>query len=267
MSGNAGSAALDTALRCAATAELIWVEDATPRARAVVPLLADGHPVVAATYADAEWARSLATRPVVVLTLSDRRMAAGGWRPLAVTAAPRLVEDVGGAVFAETLLPQELRKHPPSRALADSALLRRENWWYLPRLLLHLDVVRVEPFAERTGVDDALLATVAPDGVGPVVQAVRVESWERPVRVVAADGGRPPDAGTALLFGHDLSVPDAERWVSWEAVGPLAGGLLDAEVPPSRTATGMPRLRERMRRHKDLRKGCVAGIRAAEARG
>lgn len=255
-----------TALRTAATAELAWTEDATPRARPVVPLLAADRPVIAATYADADWARSLATRPRVVLTLSDRRLAAGGWRPVAVTATPRLVEDLTGDVFCDELLVQELRKHPPSRAFADSVLLRREYWWYLPRLLVHLDVLEVAPFPERTAPDDVLVVTAGGTaGSAPTVRGARVTGWERPVELTPLDGAPLPDASTALLFGHDYSEPDVERWVSFEAVGALRDGALDAEPPTARSAGTLPRLRERLGRHRALHKACVAGIRAAES--
>lgn len=249
-------------VRAAATAEVCWTEDAAPAGRPVVPLLDVDHPVLAVPYADVGWARSLGTRPRIVLTLSDPRLAASGWAPLAVTAVPRLVEDRDGEVFVETLLDQELRKHPPSRALADSPLLRREHWWYLPRLLVHLDVLDVQPFTTRTGPDDALLVTVDPGAVHvPQVRPVHVSQWGSPLQVEPLDGEPLPDAGTAMLLGHDFTEPDLERWASWTAVGPLRDGVLDAEPPAGRTVPGMPGLRERVRRHKELRRACEQGLR------
>ena len=249
-------------VRSAATAELAWTEDAAPVARAVVPLAGDAGPVLAVPYADASWARSVATRPRVVLTISDRRLCAPTWQPLRVTAVPRLVEDREGALFAEQLLPQELRKHPPSRALADSPLLRREHWWYLPRLLLHLDVVASEDFPERTSAEDALLVTVRGDALHcPVVQAVRVTSEPGRHRLTRLDGTDVEDSADALLFGHDFTCPDLERWVSWAALGPVRSGVLDADLPVARAATGMPGLRERLRRQRDLHRACVRELR------
>ena len=250
------------AVRSAATAELAWTEDAAPAARAVVPLARDDTPVLAVPYADASWARSVATRPRVVLTISDRRLCGPTWRPLRLTAAPRLVEDREGGLFTEELLPQELRKHPPSRALADSPLLRREHWWYLPRLLLHLDVVATEDFPERTPAQDDLLVTVQGDAVHcPVVQAVRVTSGPRPNRLTGLDGADVDDCADALVFGHDFTCPDLERWVSWAALGPVRSGVLDADLPVARAATGMPGLRERLRRQRDLHRACLRGLR------
>ena len=250
------------AVRSAATAELAWTEDAAPMARAVVPLAAESGPVLAVPYAYAAWARSVATRPRVVLTLTDRRLCGGAWRPLVLTAVPRLVQDREGTRFAETLLGQELRKHPPSRALADSPLLRREHWWYLPRLVVHLDVVSAAPFVERSDEDDVVLVTARPGAEHePLVRAARVVSRSRPLHLVARGGSLPEDASEALAFGHDFTCPDVERWVSWAAVGRLRGGRLDADLPAQRSATGMPGLRERVRRQRELHRGCVRGIR------
>lgn len=253
-----------SALRSAVTAELAWTEDAAPAARAVVPLVAEAGPVLAVPYAYAAWARSLATRPRLVLTLSDRRLCGAAWRPLRLTAAPRLVEDRDGSLFTETLLDQELRKHPPSRALADSPILRREHWWYLPRLLVHLDVVALDDFPERTPAGEVLLVTVRPAAVhAPAVSAVRVAPGARPVRLSALDGGEVPDATEALLFGHDFTCPDVERWVSWTAVGPVRSGVLHADLPETHVAGDMPGLRERIRRQRELHRGCVRGLREA----
>lgn len=253
---------LVAAVASAGTAELSWTEDASPRARAVVPLVAQDRPVLAVPYAQAAWARSLATRPRVVLTLSDRRLSGSAWQPLRITAVPRVEEDRDGDAFLDTLLQQELRKHPPSRALAESPLLRREQWWYLPRLLVHLEVRSVEPFVARSGEREVLLVTARPGAVHePQVRAARVDWGSRPLGVEPLDGEMLADSPEGLLYGHDFTVPDLERWVSFAASGPLRSGALDAEAPADRVADRMPGLRERVRRHRELRRGCVSALR------
>lgn len=254
--------ALVRAVQAAPTAEVAWCEDGAPRAAAVVPLVDGGAPVVAATWSQEAWARSLATRGRVVLTLTDPRATGPAWSAVAVTATPRLEVDTGGDRFAADLLDQELRKHPPARALADSPMLRRENWWYLPRLLVHLDVVDVGALPARSTPDHALLVT--PDDAGaPQASVVTVTGWQRPIPVRLPGAGAPDDAAQALLFGHDFTAPDLERWVAWRAVGALQAGRLDAADPGGRVVAGMPTLRERLRRHQALRRECLRALRRA----
>lgn len=262
---------LPAALAAAATAEVAWLEDGLPRAGTVVPLVDGAVPVLALPYAYAAWARSLGTRQAVVLSLTDPRQCSGGWRPVAVTARPRPVAALDGEDFTERLLDQELRKHPPSRSLADSALLRREHWWYLPRLVVRLDVLDVRELPARRGRDDALLVTAgegtAPGGVAgrPGVGCVRVGAWRRPLPLEDLAGGRPaPDSDEALLLGHDFTEPDLERWSTWTVAGRLRGGGLEAD-PPARPPVRMPGLLERLRRHRELRRACLRGIAEAAA--
>ncbi len=260
-----GREALVRALHAAPTAEVAWCEDGVPHAAAVVPLVDGDAPVLAATWAQEGWARSLATRSRVVLTLTDPRASGSAWSPVSVTAVPRLDVDTGGERFVAALLDQELRKHPPARALADSALLRRENWWYLPRLLVRLDVVDVEPVAVRASPEEALLVT-ADEAGAPRVRVVAVEGWQRPIAVREDSpdaAGTLQDAPDALLFGHDFTAPDLERWVSWRAAGTLVDAGVDADDPGGRVVTGMPTLRERIRRHRALRRECLLALRRA----
>ena len=249
-------------------AELAWVPaPGTPTATAVVPLLLGERPAVALPYAYADALRPVSAAPVVALTLTDGRMAGPAWRALRILGRPTVVDDVTGAIFTEQLLDQELRKHPPSRAYAKSPLLRRENWWYLPRLVVEIEVTSVEPVERRTDpARHALLVVAAPDGT-PVVETVMVDDWDaRPVLVspLARDVQLPE--GPAALLGHDVSVPDLEQWVQFVAVGQLAGGLLSVAREPEgpRKITGALGLRSRLRRHRELERACRAAIAAAE---
>src|SRR5690606_23965162 len=121
-------------VRASTVAELSWIGAAgRPDALPAVPLLLMGEPAIAYPYAYADLARQIAASSRVALTLSGPRLTGRPWQPLTVTARPRLIEDADGELFEAELLTEELRKFPPSRTLADSLLLRRENWWYVPR--------------------------------------------------------------------------------------------------------------------------------------
>lgn len=250
------------ALRAASTAELSWLEDGHPQGSAVVPLQIDGEPVIAVPYAHADWARAVAAHGEVVLTVSDPRLSGRRWKALELRAAPRLVEDRDGVLFCDAMLEDELRKHPPSRALVNSLMLRRENWWYLPRLVLHLDVRGVSPFVERFGPDETILIT-GEDG-RPRVRGVRVARWDDvPLRLESLSAAETdlPDAPEAMLLGHDFTEPDMERWQTFRARGSLTAGSMNAPTPPVRSPARMPRLVERLRAHRDLRRGCLQGLR------
>ncbi|GAA4740852.1 hypothetical protein GCM10023328_22570 [Modestobacter marinus] len=251
---------LGTAVRAAGLAELVWRRDGRPPgALGVVPLWLGDRPAVALPWAQVEAARAVAAAGAATLVLSDQRLAGPGWQPLVVTGRLTLVEDGDGSLFTEQLLDQELRKHPPSRALADSPMLRREHWWYLPRLVLLLDPVDVVPGGRREGPADAVLAV---DDEALHVRTVRVADW-------AADPmpltGAPPDVrGPAVLVGQEISVPDAERWTVHVTSGQAADGRLAGVRPAERRALEpVPGLRARVRRQRALERGCVQALRAA----
>ncbi len=266
--------------RSAITAELCWLDtDGTPRALATTPLLDRGVPCVALPYSRAAEAAGLRRAGRAGFVVTDSRSVPDGESGLACTAAVEVVDDTEGDLFAVELLGQELRKYPPSRALADSPLLCRENWWWLPRLVVRLTgSVRTEPLALRTDpARHALLVRPGEDGPRPVT-----------VAVPGADGGNSPDDGAgpgptvplrpiggdrldgdgtdALVFGHDYSIPDLERWETWA----LAGRLRDEGlVPDHRQGTpdaGLAPLGlwQRIRAHHRLASRCKRGIMAAE---
>ncbi|RFU21654.1 pyridoxamine 5'-phosphate oxidase family protein [Geodermatophilus marinus] len=241
-------------------AELLWrTPGGPPGATGVVPLVLDDRPVVALPWAQAATARSAASAGEVALVLSDPRLTGSAWRPLVLSGRPALVEDGDGSLFTERLLDQELRKHPPSRALADSPMLRREHWWYLPRLVLVLDPVRVGGTRRREGPTDAVLAV---DDGGLHVGTVRVADWEAdPVPLRDAPTGV---RGPAVLVGQEVSVPDVERWTVHTTTGRYADGrLADARRSGPRELEPVPGLLARVRRQWSLERACVRELRAA----
>lgn len=243
------------AVRAASVGELAWQDAAGERrVRGVVPLSTGAGPALAFPYADAALARSIGQAASVLLTLTEPRGTGTGWRPLALRCTPRLTEDRAGDRFVAELLDQELRKYPPARALADSVLLRREHWWWLPRLIIDLSVTTADPIASRATREDHLL--VADDGAR-VVRAVPTPDGS--VAVQAEDV--PP--GSVLVFGQDLSFPDLERWGQWCWHGEWDGAAFHATLRPDRVGLPpSPGLLERWRRQRRLERGCRAALHA-----
>ncbi|MCP2252155.1 hypothetical protein LY13_000894 [Prauserella aidingensis] len=155
---------LREAWRRAVTAELCWTNpDGTPAAIAVTPVVRGAGSAVptlcaALPYARADEVAGLREADAAVFAVTDSRSLPGdagvpeaagtGFAGsadgapvrtgVAASAAVRIVDDLDGELFTDELLDQELVKYPPSRALADSVLLRRENWWWLPRIVVEL---------------------------------------------------------------------------------------------------------------------------------
>ena len=251
------------ASRRSGVAELVWIDKSgSPRATAVVPLEHEGRPTLALHWSAWDPARELAACPASALVLSDRRQAQRDWEPGVLHGRMRLLVDHDGSVFAEQLLDQELRKHPPSRAYADSAVLRREHWWFLPRLLLVLEPTGAAPVQERSDPEaTGVLAVVGADG-GLDVDTVAVRVSDAGARCVSLGGRRAPAAGPAVLLRHDFAVPDLERWGRSPAYGRWDGQALHTDD----TVTGpvlppVPGLRERLRTHRELEKQCRRALR------
>jgi hypothetical protein len=250
----------DSVVHAAGLGELLWrAPDGPPRALGVVPLLMGDRPAVALPWARVEDARAAAASPQAALVLSDPRLTASAWRPLALTGRLTLVEDGDGDLFAADLLRQEVRKHPPSRALVDSAVLRRENWWYLARLVLLLDPVSVEPVEPRESPQHAVLGV---DDDGLEVRTVTVGDWS--ADPLPLSGGPLTATGPAVLVGQEVSVPDAERWTVHVTTGRYADGRLTGVVPAAgRDLEPVPGLLTRVRRQRALERACVAALRRA----
>ncbi len=248
------------ALHSAGVAELLWpVAGEPPGAVGVVPLVLDDQPAVALPWAHVQTARAVGAASEVTLTLSDPRLTGPAWRPVAISARPRLVEDGDGSLFGDRLLDQELRKHPPSRALADSLQLRREHWWYLPRLVIVLESCRTEELRPREGPLDVVLGV---DDDGLHVATVRVADWDEDPLVLR--DGPAAAQGPAVLIGQEISVPDVERWTVHTTTGRYAGGRL-GEVRSSgpRALEPVPGLLARVRRQWALQRACTSALRAA----
>lgn len=260
-------------VRTASVAELAWQRpDRRPDALPVTPLILGDQPAFAYPYAYADLAREVAASPVVAIVLSDTRMAGSGWRALVAAGRPRLVEDRDGSMFADRLLREELRKYPPSRALADSLLLQREHWWYLPRLVVAITVETIVPVAPRAdGAGQVLVVDTGASGsvgrAGLYVNTVRVhDDGPDRVRVEALDGRQVPD-GKAVLLGHDFSIPDLERWTPWRTRGVISGGLVTvAEHPERTTLEPALKLRQRFHLQRELGRACRAALDQRAAR-
>jgi hypothetical protein len=247
-------------------AELCWVdEQGVPQARGVVALVRDLRPTLAFTYADEPVAREVARAPQVSLVLAESRSTGAPFRPMLLSGRPRLTEDPSGDVYVSELAIQELRRYPPARLLADSPLLMREHWWYLPRLVVDLDVESVRPVPRRAPSHDHVL--VVADGAAPVVRpAAPVVRPAAPgeqanARLPLTVEGPSPGPGPAVLFGQDASFPDLERWSQWRYRGRWDGSALVVEEAPARTGLApVPGLMQRWRRQRALERGCVAAI-------
>jgi hypothetical protein len=239
--------------------ELCWVDPAgLPQARGVVALVRGERPTLAFTYADEPVAREVARAARVALAFTETRSTGRGFHPVLVTGRPRLVEDPKGDLYLEDLVVQELRRYPPSRLLADSPLLMREHWWYLPRLVVEIDVETVEPMRGRSPTHDHVL--VVADGTTPVVRQAGIrERFDDRLDVDVE--GRPAPTGPAVLFGQDASFPDLERWAQWRYRGVWDGRGLEVEEAPARTGLGpTPGLLQRWRRQRALERACVQAI-------
>jgi hypothetical protein len=239
--------------------ELCWVDTAgQPQARGVVALVRGERPVLAFTYADEPVAREVARAARIALAFTETRSAAQGFRPVLVTGRPRLVEDPKGDLYLEDLVVQELRRYPPSRLLADSPLLMREHWWYLPRLVVEIDVDAVEPMPQREATHDHVL--VVADGTTPVVRLAGIRD-RFDDRLGVDVEGRSAASGPAVLFGQDASFPDLEQWAQWRYRGVWDGTSLAVEEAPARTGLGpVPGLLQRWRRQRALERACVRAI-------
>lgn len=256
---------LTTSAETAAVGELAYHDDSgEPRFEAVTPLLLDGKPAFSMTYASSGFADLLTRSPYVSLVLSDSRIARVGWSPLSVAARARVEPDSEGYFFKEALMEQELTKHPPSRQLINSFMLQKENWWYLPRLVVRLEPLEEpRPVARRTGENHGVLACGAVAAEPPRVETVAADdlSADR-VRLRAMDGGAQPERDApATLFFHDFEVPEMERTAALSLHGRLRKGALEVESRDGSAELGKrPNLIARWRSLRDLERGCKRGL-------
>ena len=255
-------------LRAASLGEVAWVDaSGGVEVRGVLPLVGAAGPVLALPYADAVAARSLGTAEGCLLVVRDARGTGTAYAPRTLRCRPRLEEDRGGERFVEELLEQELRRYPPSRLLADSLLLRREHAWWLPRLLVHLEVVgEAEPLPREDERDHLLVVDADPAAGGPerlAAASVRLDALPAPGEALPGHEvvRGTPGPGPAVLHGQDASHPDLERWSRWAWRGDWDGVRLDVAEHPARVGLEpVPGLVARWRRQRALEKACRAGL-------
>lgn len=276
------------AVHGSSVADVAWLDAAGAlQGCGAVALLWDKRPALAFTYAYEDLARQIAAAPQLVLTFTESRSTSNTFSPAALTGRPTLVEDREGDVFSEHLLEQELRRYPPARIFADSYLLRREHWWYLPRLIIRLDVDAVRPMparsgagpwadnsrtestgspAESTGSREYLLAVGVDDRVETHLATVwdGDESGSLPLAPVE---DRQLPSGPAILMGQDASFPDLAQWSTWLYRGMSTGDRLEVTEAPSNMGIGpVPSVWRRMRDQHAFGRACRAGIARAERR-
>lgn len=259
------------AWRGSLTCEIGWASTPeSPGVLAAVPLLWEGLPCVALPYALARHAAPLRAAAVAGFALTDPNTSTA--RGLTAIGPVEVVDDVYGERFQHELLTQELVKHPPSRVYADSPLLRREHWWWLPRIIVRLSrVERVVDLPTRADpARDALL--VRDDGAGlrlDVVAPAGDDDWPAAkVRLRSPGGALRGDGARAVAFGHTYTLPDVERWETWRVRGVIRG---DEMVVADREGVPEPSLEplglvQRIRRQRALERGCRRGIADAERR-
>ncbi|GAA3740276.1 hypothetical protein GCM10022402_20060 [Salinactinospora qingdaonensis] len=238
-----------------------------------MPLVWEGRPCVALPLAHLDAVESMTSGRAVFCVSSGQPQG----EHLAATAAAGPVDiryDLEGARFVAHLLEQEVVKHPPTRLRADSLMARRENWWWVPRVIVTLiDVEREYRLPARSRSEDALLLRCGEQPVGvPEVTTVTARSWpaesQTPVELWRRDGGSLDGSGEpAFAFGHQFS-PDFERWERWYRRGRLHGEVLHPWAAAG-APTAQPRpfgLVERVRNHRLVARDCRWGIAAAEAK-
>jgi hypothetical protein len=254
-----------TAWRAAQLGELVWDTPDGPDALPVVPLSDDGVACVALPYAELARADALAAAGTAVACVSGPDLA-GGAELIATRVRVRRIDDVDGEHFETSqLLMQELAKHPPSRRRLDSILLRREHWWFLPRILLHLTPVDDPRPLAPSG---ALLGRRGASGPSSIeVASVTIASRSGTQLLLeasaasasaASDGAMP-----AVVLEHGAEPPDLERTWGTRTKGTLEGAQLTVgAVDRWGRADRMPTLIQRVRDEWALERACIAGLRA-----
>ena len=257
---------LRTSAETAAVAELAYVgPDGSPRIEALTPLLSEKEPVFALPYSRMDLARCLENNPHVSLTFSDSRLARVGWSPLTVEGKMKVTPDPEGDLFLEEPLYWELRKFWPSRQLIGSLVLRRDNWWYVPRLILRFTETETpRPITRRTEPDQGILAWK--DDGSVFSDTVRVDDWDTDRPLVSSLSQKElPDNAPATLLHHDFSIPDREQRASLSLAGTLKNNRLSVtRREGTRTLEKRPGLIARWRAQKDLERLCKAGLKGRE---
>jgi len=250
-----------TSWRAAQLGELFWDAPDGPDALPVVPLSDDGVACVALPYASLAQADALAAAGTAVASVSDPQLA-GGSELMTARVRVRRIDDLDGEHFETSmLLMQELAKHPPSRRRLDSILLRREHWWFLPRILIHLEPIEEPRPLAPAGV------LVARRGVGgpAALEVAPATVTARTSSELTLDGAPTlvPSA-PAVVLEHGAEPPDLERTWGVRTTGTLDGARLTVRgVERWGRADRMPTLIQRVRDEWGLERACIAGLRAS----
>lgn len=250
----------------AAVAEVSYIDPAgVPRAVALVPLRIDNHICFALPYSQAGLAQEIGRSPHALVSFTDSRLAYKGWRALVSSGNTQVSPDPHGKLFVERLLEQELRKHPPSRRLIDTFVMRRDYWWYVPRLIVRFyPQGPARPLDRRQSLDSGLLIWTS--GSGLDLDLVRVDDWDADEIRVRSLTGRGIDgaSGDALLFFHNFEVPERDRVAQFSAWGRLEEGTVTVGSRQGTRDLGQPAtLRQRLRMLRELERSCRAGLRGA----
>ncbi|WP_026536118.1 hypothetical protein [Arthrobacter sp. H14] len=255
------------AVHGSSVADVVWLDAAgSLQGCGAVALLWDKQPALAFTFDHEDRARSIAAAPQVALTFTDSRSTSQTFTPAALMGRPRLVEDMDGDIFTEHLLEQELRRYPPARIFADSFLLRREHWWYLPRLIIRLDVDAARPMPARSGSSEYLLAVRIDDRIETHLVTVPDGEVSDSLPLTPVEDRLLP-SGPAILLGQDASFPDLAQWSSWVYRGMSSGSHLEVTEAPSNTGLGqVPSVWKRMLQQQAFGRACRKGIANAERR-
>lgn len=244
-------------------AELSWLGADGLSSIPIVPLTHRGRFCAALPYHRIQEVASLSDGTLATWTVTDPRTRGG--HGVAVRGPVSVLDDVDGEVFTAELLDAELVRHPPTRLRADSAMARREHWWWLPRRIVTLERVDAHrPLTCRRADTDGLLVTERPaGGVDVAVVDVAAEGSDL-AQLSGLDGSAVRGAGEpALVMGHEYSVPDLGRWTTWRLAGQLRGDELEIthRTGSPGAASAPQRLRDRLRAERDVARGCRAALR------
>jgi len=249
--------------RLAQLAELVWDDPRSgPDAMPVIPLVDEGVPCVALSYDLLARAEALSAAGTAIATITDPDLARGA-TPMRCVVRVHRTDDLDGERFeTSTLLLQELAKHPPSRRRLDSIILRREHWWFLPRVLL-----RLEPLDEPVPIAPA--AAILGHRDDGVLRVSTLSAWERDgdlvrlERVERADSGGTAK-GPAVLLDHGAEPPDLERRWGSRTFGTLDGDRLVVEREDRwGRSDRAPTLVARVRDEWALERACRENLRAS----
>lgn len=257
---------IESSARTAAVAELAYLDgEGRVRARRITPLVLEGDAAFTLAYSDAGLAEELRKSPETCLVFSDSRLALVGWRPLAARVRLEMAPDLDGELFREELLTDELVKYPPDRKLLDSMMLRRENWWYMPRFIFRaVEVGEIRAIERRTSPNHGVLAWKEDEGIS--ADTVHVDEWgEERISMKSLSGRDLPASDNAAFHRHDFTVPDMEQRTSFLATGAMNNGRLSVESREGgRDLGNPPGLIQRWREFRGLRKRCKAEVERRE---